>query len=135
MIFMKQKLTWNPPTFIVVLLAFAWNIGLLAGVVINAGFAHSRAAGGQFDTFPVGIRILYLLQLALVIYQVWIFKLVFHTDPARPSWTPKVFFILGIVGTLLNAASRSANERWNAIPAAIITWAFWYFGIKRENNK
>jgi len=118
-----------------VLLAFAWNIALLAGVVFNAGFSHTRAAGGQFDTFPTGIRILYLFQLGLVIYQVWIFKLVFHTDPARPAWTPKVFFILGVLGTLLNAASRSANERWNVIPAAIITWAFWYFGVKQENNK
>jgi hypothetical protein len=35
---------------------------------------------------------------------------------------------------LANAASRSANERWNVIPAAIITWSFWYYGIKREKS-
>lgn len=129
---MRQKLTWNPPTFITVLLAFTWNIALLAGVVFNAGFAHTRAAGGQYENFPTGIRVLYVFQLALVIYQVWIFKLIFHTDAARPAWTPKFFFIIGIMGMLLNAVSRSQNERWNVIPAAIITWAFWYFGIKKE---
>jgi len=36
--------------------------------------------------------------------------------------------IVGIIGILLNAASRSSNERWNIIPAAVITWAFWYYG-------
>jgi hypothetical protein len=39
---------------------------------------------------------------------------------------------MGILGILANAASRSANERWNVIPAAIITWSFWYYGIKRD---
>jgi hypothetical protein len=131
---MRQRLTWNRPTFITVLLAFAWNISLLVGVVFDAGFAHSRAAGGQFESFPMGIRIAYGLELALILYQVWIFKLIFHTDPARPTWTPKVFFILGVIGIILNAASRSANERWNVIPAFIITWAFWYFGVKKENT-
>ena len=76
---MEQKLSRNPLAFIVVLASFAWNIALLVGVVLNAGFAHTRAAGGQYTDFPSGIRVLYVFQLALVIYQVWIFKLIFHT--------------------------------------------------------
>ncbi|MEY3687041.1 MAG: hypothetical protein RLZZ73_899, partial [Actinomycetota bacterium] len=35
------------------------------------------------------------------------------------------FVILGALGILANAASRSANERWNVIPALIITLAFY----------
>ena len=131
---MKQKLSRNPIVFVIVLLSFAWNAFLLIGVVLNLGFVHTRAAGGQFIEFPTEIRVVYFLQLALVIYQVWIFKLIFHSDSVKPNWIPKLFFTLGILGILANAASRSANERWNVIPAAIITWAFWYFGVKKEKS-
>ena len=131
---MKQKLSRNPLVFAIVLLSFVWNVFLLAGVVLNLGFVHTRAAGGQFIEFPTEIRVVYFLQLALVIYQVWIFKLIFHSDSVKPNWIPKLFFTLGILGILANAASRSSNERWNVIPAAIITWSFWYYGIKKEKS-
>ena len=131
---MKQKLSRNPLVFAIVLLSFVWNVFLLLGVVLNLGFVHTRAAGGQFTDFPTGIRIIYVLQLALVAYQVWIFKLIFHSDSVKPNWIPKLFFTLGILGILANTASRSANERWNVIPAAIITWSFWYYGIKKEKS-
>jgi len=129
---MKQKLIENPLVFSVVLLSFAWNVILLIGVVLNLDFVHTRAAGGQFVDFPTGIRVVYVLQLVLVAYQIWIFKLIFNADPVRPNWIPKFFITLGILGILLNAASRSTNERWNVIPAAIITWAFWYHGVKKQ---
>ena len=131
---MKQNSSRIPILFASVLLSFAWNAFLLIGVVLNLGFVHSRAAGGQFSQFPIEIRVVYFLQLALVIYQVWIFKEIFNSNPVRPNWIPKLFFILGILGILLNAASRSANERWNVIPAAIITWSFWYYGVKKEKS-
>ena len=120
--------------FIAVLLSFAWNIFLLVGVILNIEFVHSRAAGGQFTDFPTSIRVVYILQLALVVYQVWIFKLIFNREPIRLKWLPKLFFIVGIIGILLNALSRSSNERWNVIPAIIITWAFWYYGVKKEKS-
>jgi hypothetical protein len=131
---MKQKLSKSRFVFAVVLLSFAWNVFLLIGVVLNLDFAHTRAAGGQFTEFPTEIRVVYLLQLALVFYQVWIFKLIFRSDPVRPNWIPKLFFTLGILGILLNVASRSSNERWNVIPAAIITWSFWYHGVKKKKS-
>jgi hypothetical protein len=117
-----------------VLLSFAWNIFLIVGVILNNGFVHTRAAGGQFTDFPASIRVVYVLQLVLVVYQVWIFKQIFHTEPIRLKWLPRFFVIVGILGILANAASKSSNERWNVIPAAIITWSFWYYGIKREKS-
>jgi hypothetical protein len=128
---MKQISSKDPVAFAIVLLSFAWNVFLLIGVVLNLGFVHTRAAGGQFTEFPTEIRVVYFLQLVLVIYQVWIFKQISHSHPVKPYWIPKLFFILGILGILLNAASRSSNERWNVIPAAIITWSFWYYGVKK----
>jgi hypothetical protein len=129
---MRQKRIRNPIVFFLVLSSFFWNIFLLIAVVLNLDFANTRASGGQFTNFPLGIRVIYLLLIFLVLYQVWIFHLIFNAEPLKLKWTPKLFFILGIVGILLNALSRSANERWNVIPAAIITWAFWYYGVKKE---
>ncbi len=131
---MKQISSKDPVIFAIVLLCFAWNAFLLIGVVLNLGFVHTRAAGGQFSQFPTEIRVVYFLQLTLVIYQVWIFKRIFHSDQVKPNWIPKFFFVLGILGILLNAASRSTNERWNVIPAAIITWSFWHYGVKKEKS-
>ena len=115
-------------------LSFAWNIFLLVGVILNCSFAHSRAAGGQFTDFPTVIRVIYIILLALVVYQAWIFQLIFHTKLIRFAWLPRFFVIVGVISILLNAASRSTSERWNVIPAAIITWAFWYYGVKREKS-
>jgi hypothetical protein len=131
---MRQNLSRNPLVFGTVLLSFAWNILLLVGVILNLGFSHTRAAGGQFTDFPASIRVVYVLQLVLVVYQVWIFKQIFHTEPIRLKWLPKFFVIVGILGILANAASRSSNERWNVIPAAIITWSFWYYGVKKKKS-
>ena len=131
---MKQKLSKNSFVFAVVLSSFAWNTFLLIGVVLNLDFVLTRAAGGQFTDFPSGIRFAYLFKLALVIYQIWIFKSIFYSDPVNPKWVPKFFFIMGLIGILLNAASRSSNERWNVIPAVIITWSFWYYGMRKETS-
>ena len=128
----QQKLSRNPVAFVIVLASFAWNLALLIGVVLNLNFAHSRAAGGRYTDFPVGIRFVYFLQFILVAYQVLIFKLILHTEMVKPIWLPKLFFVIGVLGILVNAASRSSNERLNVIPAAIITWSFWYFGMKKS---
>jgi hypothetical protein len=102
-------------------LSFAWNIALVGGVVFNQSYALTRAAGGQFETFPMGIRFAYIFTLALITYQI----MLFFTDVSRPGWIYKVFFFLGLVGILVNAISRSANERWNVIPATVIAIAFY----------
>jgi len=131
---MRQNLSRNPLVFGTVLVSFTWNIFLLVGVILNLGFSHTRAAGGQFTDFPISIRVIYVLQLVLVVYQVWIFKQIFHTEPIRFKWLPRFFMIVGFLGILANAASRSSSERWNVIPAAVITWAFWFYGVKKEKT-
>jgi hypothetical protein len=60
--------------------------------------------------------------------------LVFRNRKIRFEWLPRVFVVIGVLGVLVNAVSRSADERWNVIPGAIITWAFWYYGVKREKS-
>ena len=101
-------------------MSLVWNIYLVVGVILNQSYALTRAAGGQYSTFPTGIRIAYLVTLAILVYQVFIF----FTQVKRPPWIYKVFFFLGIASLIVNAISRSSNERWNAIPAAVIAYSF-----------
>ena len=117
-----------------VLFAFVWNLLLLIGVVLNLDFALTRAAGGQFTDFPTAVRVVYLFQTALVAYQVRIFMMVFRKRKIAFEWLPRVFVVIGMLGVLVNAVSRSANERWNVIPGAIITWAFWNHGVMKKKS-
>ncbi|NDH13428.1 MAG: hypothetical protein EBY13_06045, partial [Actinobacteria bacterium] len=93
-----------------------------------------RAAGGQFEVFPTYLRIVYILNFALIAYQVLIFIRSSYGIAVKPKWIIRAFVILGALGILANAASRSANERWNVIPALIITFAF-YRILKSDTKK
>lgn len=102
-------------------ISLLWNVYLVLGVILNQSYALTRAAGGQFETFPEGIRVAYLFTLAILIYQ----ALLFFTEVKRPVWIYKIFFFLGVASTFVNTISRSSNERWNAIPAAVIAYGFY----------
>ena len=115
----------NKTLITAVFASFAWNLYLVGGVMLGASYALDRAAGGQFGVFPSYIRILYILNFALIAYQVVIFTRFSYGIAVKPKWIVKAFVILGALGILANAASRSANERWNVIPALIISFAFY----------
>ena len=122
-------------TFVAAVYAsFAWNLYLVGGVMLGASFALDRAAGGQFEVFPTYIRMIYILNFALIVYQVMIFGRYEYGLAIKPKWIVKVFVILGVLGILANAASRSVDERWNVIPAIIITFAF-YRILKSDTNR
>ena len=114
--------------------SFAWNLYLVGGVMLGTSFALDRAAGGQFEVFPSYIRIIYILNFALIVYQVMIFGRYEYGLAIKPKWVVKAFVILGVLGILANAASRSVDERWNVIPAIIITFAF-YRILKSDTNR
>lgn len=127
-----QKPATRSIAFFAVLSAFGWNLLLLLGVILNVESVRTLAAGGQFESFPVAIRVVYGLQFIFVAFEAWTFTRIFRSASVPLSWLPKLFFVVGILGTLLNAISKSAYERINVIPAAIITWAFWRYGIKKK---
>lgn len=116
-----------------VYISFAWNLYLVTGVMLGAKYALDRAAGGQFEVFPPSIRIIYIVNLVVILYQVFIFNRYLFNKTVKPQWIVKAFLIIGVLGILANAASRSANERWNVIPAGIITYAF--FKILKTDSK
>lgn len=112
--------------------SFAWSLYLVIGVVLDADYALTRAAGGQFDSFPMYLRFLYLINLAVIVWQVAVFLRLVQNKVVKPDWTLRVFVIVGALGTLANGISRSANERWNVIPLLITTLTFWNYQRKRK---
>jgi hypothetical protein len=112
--------------------SFAWSLYLVIGVVLDADYALTRAAGGQFDSFPMYLRFLYLINLAVIIWQVSVFLRLVQNKVVKPDWTLRVFVIVGALGTLANGISRSANERWNVIPLLITTLTFWNYLRNRK---
>jgi len=109
---------------VAVLLSFAWNLALVIGVVLNAGYALPRAAGGQFESFPMGIRFLYVGTTFVVLYQIYVYLQIMQNKSVKPVWVPKAFAYLGLVSVFMNAISRSTQEQINVIPASIIAVAF-----------
>ena len=112
--------------------SFAWSLYLVIGVVLDADYASTRAAGGQFDSFPMYLRFLYLINLAVIVWQVSVFLRLVQNKVVKPDWTLRVFVIVGALGTLANGISRSANERWNVIPLLITTLTFWNYLRNRK---
>lgn len=110
---------------VLVFASFAWSLYLVMGVVLGADYALTRAAGGQFEAFPTYLRFLYLINTAVVLWQISVYLRLLQNKVIQPQWTLKVFVIIGALGTMANAASRSADERWNAIPLLVTTLVFW----------
>lgn len=106
-------------------LSIIWGIIVNFAVVLNLSFALPIAAGGQYDNFPAGIRFVYFFQIIWLLYELRVFNRLADNKTVRPRWIVKVFITLGIIGVFLNAFSTSSVEKWNAIPLAITTYAFW----------
>ena len=115
---------------VLVFASFAWSLYLVMGVVLGADYALTRAAGGQFEAFPTYLRFLYLINTAVILWQISVYLRLLQNKVIQPQWTLKVLVIIGALGTMANAASRSADERWNVIPLLITTVTFWRYSKK-----
>jgi hypothetical protein len=99
-------------------LASAWSLFIVLLVVLNVDWVLPRAAGGQFDSFPSWLRILYLFNFSLLTIQVIAYI-------QKRMNLIKIFFWISTLSAIVNLASRSPLERWNAIPAGVAALALW----------
>jgi len=114
-------------------LSLLYNIVLLLSVAMNFEWATTRAAGGQFDSFPISIRILYFFMAAFMgalIFWVWDKREGINT--LRSQRFSNALAILFSLSTFMQLISRSSDERWNAIPAIILAITFYKI---RNSNK
>ena len=108
-------------------LSLVVNVAILFSVTLNLDWVRTRAAGGQFDEFPVVIRVVYLLMAFGMLYLLRFLHLLSRsegTSAIRQLKAARWLGILFLLSTFTQLISRSTDERWNAIPAAIIAVAF-----------
>jgi uncharacterized membrane protein len=106
-------------------LSLLYNIVLLLSVTLNYEWATTRAAGGQFDSFPVSIRILYFfIAVFMGTLMFWVWDKREGINTLRSQRLSNALAILFSLSTFMQLISRSSDERWNAIPAIILAITF-----------
>ena len=114
-----------PLWLIPALLSLLFNSAIVFSVVLNLDWVRTRAAGGQFTDFPLWLRTIYLgmtFLMAFILKKLWDYssaKLI-----QRQISTARAIGLLFAISTVFQLISRSLDERWNAIPAAIIAYSF-----------
>lgn len=114
-------------------ISLLYNILILISVALNLDWVRTRAAGGQFETFPGTVRWLYLLMTLTMLYLMPLLwsnraRSLPEKDAKLARWISYAFF----VSTFFQLISKSSDERWNAIPAIIIAFAFLQLSKKRD---
>jgi hypothetical protein len=109
-----------------------YNTVLLLSVSLNSEWARTRAAGGGFDSFPMGIRIIYFSMATFMgAVMFWLWDKRHGITTIREGRLATAFTLLFSISTVLQLISRSSDERWNAIPAALLAITFWMLRSKR----
>ena len=111
-----------------------YNFTVLLGVTLNLEWVRTRAAGGQYESFPVAIRVIYFVMssfMGTLIFWLWDHRNQILDGPSMRL--AKIFSLTFAISTVFQLASRSADERWNAIPATILAITFWL--LSRNNSK
>jgi uncharacterized membrane protein (DUF485 family) len=115
------------------ILALSYNFLILISVALNQGWVRTRAAGGQYETFPITIRVIYfLMAIFMATLMFWLWD---NRNRSLNSQSKRLARILGytfIVSTFLQIISQSPDERWNAIPAIVLAVTFLMMGIKSK---
>ena len=107
------------------IVSLVYNVALLTSVTLNLDWVRTRAAGGQFKEFPIGVRFLDLLMALFMVFLVGM--LWNHREKPMDAKGPIVTRIIGytfFLSMFFQLISRSTDERWNAIPAAILAVTF-----------
>jgi len=94
----------------------AWSLFIVSLVVLNVEWALPRAAGGQFEAFPIWLRVLYVGNVVLLTLQTFAYA-------KRSPRMMQFFFWLSVISAAVNLLSRSPLERWNALSASIMAVA------------
>jgi hypothetical protein len=115
------------------LISLLYNIVILLSVTLNLDWVRTRAAGGQYTTFPIGIRFVdFLMAIFMVFLMGMLWK---HREMPMDEKGPTVTRVIGytfFISMFFQIASRSMNERWNAIPAGILAVTFIFISRREQ---
>ena len=114
-------------------LSLTYNIILLFSVSLNYDWVRTRAAGGGFGSFPMSIRIIYFFMAAFMgALMFWLWDKRSGINTIREYGFATALTVLFSISTVMQLISRSSDERWNAIPAAILAITFWALRNKKN---
>ena len=107
------------------IISLIYNVAILFSVTLNLDWVRTRAAGGQYETFPIGIR---FVDFLMGIFMLFLIAMLWnHREKPMDEKGPMVTRIIGytfFISMFFQIASRSMDERWNAIPAGILAVTF-----------
>ena len=107
------------------ILSLIYNAVILFSVTLNLDWVRTRAAGGQYETFPIGIR---FVDFLMGIFMLFLIAMLWrHRESPMDEKGSMVTRIIGytfFISMFFQIASRSMDERWNAIPAGILAVTF-----------
>ncbi len=116
------------------IVSLIYNAAILFSVTLNLDWVRTRAAGGQYETFPIGIR---FVDFLMGIFMLFLITMLWnHREKPMDEKGPMVTRIIGytfFISMFFQIASRSMDERWNAIPAGILAVTFIALS-RRESN-
>jgi hypothetical protein len=117
-------------------LALIYNVAILLSVTLNLSWVRTRAAGGQYSSFPITLRVLYLfMAVGTGILIFYLRKLISSTVTEQDLKFARYLGWLFVVSTILQLISRSPQEQWNGIPAAIIAMTFIFIARRGQAPK
>lgn len=109
----------------VALLSLFYNFAVVISVVLNLDWVLTRAAGGQYESFPAWLRIMYLgIAVGTLVIARILVSLYGEEREAKQSSVARGIGWLFVLSTIAQLISTSPDERWNAIPASLIAVAF-----------
>ena len=117
------------------IISLIYNVAILFSVTLNLDWVRTRAAGGQYETFPIGIR---FVDFLMGIFMLFLIAMLWrHRESPMDEKGSMVTRIIGytfFISMFFQIASRSMDERWNAIPAGILAVTFIALS-RRESNR
>jgi len=117
------------------IISLIYNAAILFSVTLNLDWVRTRAAGGQYETFPIGIR---FVDFLMGIFMLFLIAMLWNRrEKPMDEKGPMVTRIIGytfFISMFFQIASRSMDERWNAIPAGILAVTFIALS-RRESNR
>jgi hypothetical protein len=99
---------------------------MVLSVTLNLAWVRSYAAGGQYTTFPGSVRFMYVFQVGFVLAVAWfLWKVKDGLESQSDSNFALAVICIYAISAVSQLFSKSAHERLNFIPAAIIMWGFY----------
>ncbi len=113
------------------LLSLIWTLYLTASVALNSLSVAPRVAGGELHSFSAALRFTYAVQALVVLFQLFFLVQLFKRSGVWSGTSyllARIFLILFGLSAAVNLISRNPLERWNAIPAIAIAYAYFVLG-------